>query len=46
VSTNLAPFIATFTQALEVEARRAKHERRIVVGEDRLAHERSHALMD
>ena len=28
VSTKLAPFIATLTQALEVDARRAKHERR------------------
>ena len=28
VSTNLAPFIATLTQALEVDARCAKHERR------------------
>jgi hypothetical protein len=28
VSTKLAPFIATLTQGLEVDARRAKHERR------------------
>lgn len=28
VSTKLAPFIQTLTQALEVDARRAKHERR------------------
>jgi transposase len=28
VSTKLAPFVATLTQALEVDARRAKHERR------------------
>ena len=28
VSTKLAPFIATLTQALEVDARRSKHERR------------------
>ena len=28
VSTKLAPFIATLAQALEVDARRAKHERR------------------
>ena len=28
VSTKLAPFIATLTQALEVDSRRAKHERR------------------
>jgi transposase len=28
VSSKLAPFIATLTQALEVDARRAKHERR------------------
>jgi transposase len=28
VTTKLAPFVATLTQALEVDARRAKHERR------------------
>ena len=28
VSTKLAPFVATLTQALEVDAHRAKHERR------------------
>ena len=28
VSTKLAPFVATLTQALEVDARRTKHERR------------------
>jgi transposase len=28
VSTKLAPFVATLTQALEVDARRSKHERR------------------
>lgn len=28
VSTKLAPFVAPLTQALEVDARRAKHERR------------------
>ena len=28
VSTKLAPFIATLTQALEIDARRSKHERR------------------
>ena len=28
VSTKLAPFVATLTQALEVDARRARHERR------------------
>ncbi len=28
VATKLAPFVATLTQALEVDARRAKHERR------------------
>ena len=30
VSTKLAPFIQTLTRALEVDARRAKHERRTV----------------